>query len=328
MNPIAYARASDAAGAISTTEANLRAHYIAGGTNLVDLMKDDVARPTTLVDITTLPMREIRTDTHGSVWLGALATMADVADDAAVQRDFPFVSQALLQSASAQLRNMATIGGNVLQRTRCSYFRDVSQPCNKRQPGSGCTAIGGENRFHAVIGTSAHCICSHPSDLAVALLAAGGRVHTRSSSVTRTIPIERFYVLPGERPDIETTLAPGELIEAIELPASAAARNSTYLKVRDRASYEFALVSVAAALELDGGTIRSARVALGGVAPVPWRAHAIEALLTGAPATNATFDRAGAAASVGMHGYGKNDYKLPLIRNAVTLALQTVGGMA
>jgi xanthine dehydrogenase YagS FAD-binding subunit len=233
-----------------------------------------------------------------------------------------------LQSASAQLRNMATIGGNVMQRTRCSYFRDVSQPCNKRQPGRGCSAIGGENRFHSVIGTSAHCICSHPSDLAVALVASGALVHTRTSHGTRVIPIDRFYVLPGDRPNIETTLEPGELIEAIELPVSAAARNSTYLKVRDRASYEFALVSVAAALEIAGGTIRSARVALGGVAPVPWRAHAIEALLTGAPATPATFARAGAAASDRMHGYGKNDYKLPLIRKAVGLALQTVGGAA
>jgi xanthine dehydrogenase YagS FAD-binding subunit len=291
-------------------------------------MKDDVARPATLVDITAVPMRDIRSDAYGNVRLGALATMADVADAAAVKQNFPFVSQALLQSASAQLRNMATIGGNVMQRTRCSYFRDVSQPCNKRQPGRGCSAIGGENRFHSVIGTSPHCICSHPSDLAVALVASGALVHTRTSRGTRVIPIDRFYVLPGDRPNIETTLEPGELIEAIELPVSAAVRNSTYLKVRDRASYEFALVSVAAALEIAGGTIRSARVALGGVAPVPWRAHAIEALLTGAPATPATFERAGAAASDGMRGYGKNDYKLPLIRNAVALALQTLGGAA
>jgi xanthine dehydrogenase YagS FAD-binding subunit len=327
MNPTSFARATDAPSAIATAEADRRATYVAGGTNLIDLMKDDVARPVTLIDITSLPMNGI-TANATSVRLGALSTMADVADAPAVKANFPAVSQALLLSASAQLRNMATIGGNVLQRTRCSYFRDVSQPCNKRHPGNGCSAIGGENRFHSVIGTSAHCICSHPSDFAVALLTTGARVHTRTSTGTRVIAIDDLHVLPGDRPDIETVLQPGELIEAIELPLSAHARNATYLKVRDRASYEFALVSVAAALEVTNGTIRTARVALGGVAPKPWRAHHVEAALVGAPANAATFAHAASLATRGMHGYGKNDFKIPLTRNAVQQALQTVGGVA
>ena len=327
MNPVTYARAADTASALAAAEGDARAFYIAGGTNVVDLMKDDVARPTMLVDITALPMHDI-TSTATGVRLGALATMADVADAPLVQTNFPVVSQALLQSASAQLRNMATIGGNVLQRTRCSYFRDVSQPCNKRRPGLGCAAIGGENRFHSVIGTSSHCICSHPSDFAVALMTVDAVVHTRTSTLTRAIPIADLHVLPGDRPDVETTLHQGELVEAIELPMSAHARNSIYLKVRDRASYEFALVSVAAALETSDGVIRSARVALGGVAPKPWRAYDVEKTLIGAPANAATFARAGEVAARGMRGFGKNDFKLPLTRNAVTHALRTVGGVA
>jgi xanthine dehydrogenase YagS FAD-binding subunit len=327
VNPVAYARPSDRAEALAATEGDRRAAYIAGGTNIVDLMKDDVAQPATLIDITALPLDDITPSATG-IRLGALATMADVADAAAVRANFPVVSEALLLSASAQLRNMATIGGNVLQRTRCSYFRDVSQPCNKRQPGVGCSAIGGENRYHAVIGTSPHCICSHPSDLAIAFLTVNARVHTRSSSGTRTIAFEDLHVLPGDRPDIETTLQPGELIEAIELPLSAHARRSAYLKVRDRASYAFALVSVAAALEITSGVIRTARVALGGVAPKPWRAYDVEAALTGRPATTATFARAAAVASHGMHGYGHNDYKIPMIRSAVAHVLQTAGDRA
>jgi xanthine dehydrogenase YagS FAD-binding subunit len=327
MNPIAFARATDAAGALATAEPGSHAAYIAGGTNVIDLMKDDVEKPATLIDITALPMRDIRVGTD-SIVLGALATMADVADAAAVKTNFPVVSEGLLLSASAQLRNMATIGGNVLQRTRCAYFRDVSQPCNKREPGKGCSAIDGENRFHSVIGTSEHCICSHPSDFAAALTAVDALVHTRTLTGTRIIPIGDLYVLPGDRPNIENVLAPGELIEAIELPMSAHARNSTYLKVRDRASYEFALVSVAAALETTNGTIRTARVVLGSVAPKPWRAHDVEVALVGRPATAETFAHAATIASNGMRGFGHNDYKIPLARNTVAQALQTIGGVA
>jgi xanthine dehydrogenase YagS FAD-binding subunit len=260
--------------------------------------------------------------------LGALASMADVADSPIVRLNYPVVSQALLASASPQLRNMATIGGNVLQRTRCAYFRDMAQPCNKRKPGKGCAALGGENRYHSVIGTSEHCICSHPSDFATALLTVDAIVHTRGITGHRAIPIDSLYVLPGDRPDIENVLHPGELIEAIELPPSALARTSSYLKVRDRASYEFALVSVAAALRIESGMVREARIALGSVAPKPWRAHDVEAALVGNPATAATFAAAAEIAVRGMQGHGKNDFKIPLTRAAVRTALATTGGLA
>jgi xanthine dehydrogenase YagS FAD-binding subunit len=290
-------------------------------------MKDDVERPRLLVDISGLPLRDIARTPDG-VRLGALTTMADAADAASVRTGFPVVSQALLAGASPQLRNMATLGGNLLQRTRCAYFRDVSQPCNKRKPGLGCAAIGGQNRMHAVIGTSDHCICTHPSDLAVALLAVDATVRVRGADGSRSIPIERFYVLPGATPNVENVLAWGDLIEAIELPASAHAANSTYLKVRDRAAYEFALVSAATALDVQGGRIRGARVALGGVAPVPWRSHTAEAALVGQPATGATFSSAGRAAASGMRGYGYNDFKLELTQRCVTTALESLGATA
>ena len=327
MNPFRYAEATDATMAVTTLQGNRGMRYIAGGTNILDLMKDDVEQPTLLLDITHLPLHSIAAGPHG-VRLGALATMADVADAPAVKSGFPVVSAALLAGASPQLRNMATIGGNIMQRTRCAYFRDVSQACNKRAPGRGCAAIGGQNRNHAVIGTSDHCICTHPSDLAVALMAVDAVVHVRGAGGARAIPIEHFHVLPGDTPNRETVLEHGDLIEAIELPASAHARTSAYVKVRDRASYEFALVSVAAALDLSAGIIRSARVALGGVAPKPWRSHAAEAALVGRPATPATFAAAGIAAASGMHGYGKNDFKLTLTRRTVVRALEHAGGLA
>jgi xanthine dehydrogenase YagS FAD-binding subunit len=223
---------------------------------------------------------------------------------------------------------MATIGGNVMQRTRCAYFRDASQPCNKRAPGSGCAAIDGVNRQHAVIGGSEHCICTHPSDLAVALLAVDAVVHVRGRAGERVIPFERFHVLPGSTPQRETVLEHGDLITAVELPASAHARRSYYLKVRDRASYEFALVSVAVALDVTAGTVRSARVALGGVSPKPWRSHDAEAALTGRPATASTFTVAARAATRGMRGYGQNDFKIALTERAVARALAHAGGAA
>jgi xanthine dehydrogenase YagS FAD-binding subunit len=327
MNPFRYAQATDAGGAVTALTADRGMRYIAGGTNILDLMKDDVERPTLLLDITHLPLRGIDAGAH-SIRLGSLATMADVADAAAVKSGFPVVSQALLAGASPQLRNMATIGGNIMQRTRCAYFRDLSQACNKRAPGNGCAAIGGLNRNHAVIGTSDHCICTHPSDFAVALLTVDALVHVRGASGVRTIPIGDFHVLPGTTPSRETVLEHGDLIEAIELPHSRHARNSAYVKVRDRASYEFALVSVAAALDMTAGIIRTARVAIGGVAPKPWRSHAAEDALTGRPATAETFAAAGVAASSGMRGYGKNDFKLTLTRRTVVRALEQAGGLA
>jgi xanthine dehydrogenase YagS FAD-binding subunit len=328
VNPLRYAKANDPGEAIATVASERDARYIAGGTNVIDLMKLHVEEPAMLVDITALPMRDIAATPNGGVRIGALATMADVADSPLVGSGFPVVSQALLASASPQLRNMATIGGNVLQRTRCSYFRDTSQPCNKRKPGKGCSARAGQNRFHSVLGTSEHCICSHPSDFATALVAVDALVHTRGTFGTRTFPLDQLYVLPGDRPDIENVLRPGELIEAIELQPSAHARNSAYLKVRDRASYEFALVSVAAALAIEGGTVREARVALGSVAPKPWRARDVEALLVGKPANEATFAAAGELAIRGMRGYGHNDFKIPMTRQAVRVALAMTGGKA
>ncbi len=326
MNPLRYARPSDAREAIAAVGGERGATFVAGGTNVIDLLKLEIEPLTLLVDINALPMRAIEPTSAGGVRIGALATMADVADHPLVKSGFPVVSQALLDSASPQLRNMATIGGNVLQRTRCAYFRDRSQPCNKRKPGHGCSALFGENRMHAVIGTSDHCICSNPSDFATALLAVDALVHARSAMGTRIVPIDRLHVLPGDRPDIETILHPGEMIEAIELVPSAHARASTYLKVRDRASYEFALVSVAAALAIEGGIVREARVALGSVAPVPWRARDVEAALVGNPANDASFSHAADIAVRGMRGHGQNDYKIPLARQAVRRTLAMVGG--
>jgi xanthine dehydrogenase YagS FAD-binding subunit len=327
MIPFRFAQATDAGSAIATLQGDAGIRYIAGGTNIIDLMKDDVERPTLLLDITRLPLHAIEAGATG-VKLGSLATMADVADAPPVKSGFPVVSQALLAGASPQLRNMATIGGNIMQRTRCAYFRDTSQPCNKRSNGKGCSAIAGQNRGHAVIGTSEHCICTHPSDFAVALLAVDAIVHVRGAAGRRTIPIANFHVLPGATPSRETVLQHGDLIETIELPASALARNSYYLKVRDRASYEFALVSVAVALDVQGGMIRAARVALGGVAPKPWRSHEAEAVLVGQLPTAQIFAAAALAATAAMRGYGKNDFKITLARRSIERALGHVGGLA
>jgi xanthine dehydrogenase YagS FAD-binding subunit len=327
MKAFRYAQAHDVASAMATVAADSSAKYVAGGTNVIDLMKEYVERPSLLVDVSQLPLRGIDRTAHG-VRVGALELMSDVADHPVVTRDFPAVSQALLLSASPQLRNMATIGGNVMQRTRCAYFRDATQPCNKRSPGTGCAARGGVNRQHAVIGGSEQCICTHASDLAVALLAVDAVVHVRGRSGERAIPFEQFHVLPGATPQRETVLEHGDLITAVELPASAHARGSYYLKVRDRASYEFALVSVAAALDVAGGRIRAARVALGGVAPKPWRAHDAEAALVGKVPGTQAFAAAAQAATRGMRGYGQNDFKIALTRRAVARALAHAGGMA
>jgi xanthine dehydrogenase YagS FAD-binding subunit len=328
MNPFAYKKVNDAQVAISAVSVDPCSAYIAGGTTIIDLMKDDVLTPSILVDITSLSMRSIASTKAGGIKIGALATMADVADSPDIRAAYPLVSQALLASASPQLRNMATIGGNILQRTRCSYFRDVSQLCNKRSPGLGCAAIGGQNRSHAVIGTSDKCICVHASDLAVVLLALEAIVHVRNASGSRAVTFADLYVLPGEHPDVETTLDHGDLIEAIELPPNAFALRSSYLKVRDRASYEFALVSVAAALDVQDGAIHAARVGIGGVAPVPWRAHDVETALVGRPANENTFAEAAQLATRGMRGYGHNDFKIPLTQRSVARALHLAVGVA
>jgi xanthine dehydrogenase YagS FAD-binding subunit len=298
------------------------AKYIAGGTDLLQLAKDNVETPTRLIDLEPLPMAGIHPGAQG-LRLEPLARMADVAAHPAVVQRWPVLSQALLASASPQIRNMATMGGNLLQRTRCGYFRDTGFACNKREPGSGCPAIKGENRMHAILGVSDQCIATHPSDMAVAMLVLDATVGITGQDGTRTVPIGDFHVIPGSTPHIETVLRPGEMITAIDLPASAMAKRSYYLKVRDRASFEFALVSAAVALDLDGGTIRSVRVAAGGVGTKPWRLPGVEAALTGKQADAATLKAAAEAAGAGAKPAHMNAFKVVLLQRTVLRALQT-----
>lgn len=307
--------------------------FLAGGTTQIDLMKCEVERPARLVDISHLPGLDAIHITHDHLLLGALAKMSHVADHPQVRDAAPALADSLSLAASAQLRNMATLGGNLLQRTRCSYFRDPQgyRACNKRQPGSGCAAMDGVNRNHAVLGTSAHCIATYPGDLAVALTAFDAELHLRAvDGAVRQVPISSFFWLPGDRPDIEHDLSPGELITAIEIPASAALRRSHYLKVRDRASYEFAAASAAVGLDLaeDGRTIREARVALGGVATVPWRAREVEQALQGQPLEEAVLRRAAELATQGAVAHAHNGYKITLIPRVIARALMTAGGLA
>ena len=323
MINFSYSRAGNVAEAISTKgQANGAGRFIAGGTNLVDLLKENVERPRTVIDITRLPLATIEEGPDGGLRLGALATNADTAYHPEVQRRYPALSRAILAGASAQLRNMATNGGNLLQRTRCYYFYDVAMPCNKRVPGSGCPAIGGQNRVCGVLGTSSQCIATHPSDMCIALAALEAVVRVSGPNGERAIPFAEFHTLPGNTPEIENTLAHDEIITAIDLPKSPYAEHSVYTKVRDRASYAFALVSVAALLELDGDTIRSVRIALGGVAHKPWRLPEAEALLTGKAATKENFQPVAEALFRGARGYEHNAFKIELGKRAVVRALQ------
>ncbi|HEX3466527.1 MAG TPA: xanthine dehydrogenase family protein subunit M [Candidatus Elarobacter sp.] len=327
MRPFAYARAGSADDAVAAVSQNGAAAFLAGGTNIVDLIKIDVAHPATLVDIGSLPLAAIDALPDGSVRIGALAKMSDTADNAAVRAGAPAVSMALNLSASAQLRNMATIGGNVLQRTRCVYFRDVTQACNKRRPGSGCAAIGGDDRKMAILGTSERCIAVNPSDFSVAMLVTDATIHLHGPSGERTTPFLGFHRLADD-PSRDTNIGPGELITAISFSPTALTRNSTYLKVRDRASYEFALVSVAAALEVRNGQILDARVALGGVAHAPWRARDAEAALVGRQAALTTYAAAAEVELRGAKARRLNGFKIGLARNAMMRALAAVGGAA
>ena len=330
MIDFGYRRATSAADATFSGAGALQtARFLAGGTTLVDLMKLDVERPTLLVDINPLGAADPAMSTvselpNGGLRLGALARMSDVAWDARVKERYPLVSQSLLLAASGQVRNMATMAGNVLQRTRCPYFRDVATPCNKREPGSGCSAMNGVNRQHAVLGGSSNCIAVHPSDLAVALVALDAMVQVRGRAGTRSIPFGQLHLLPGAHPERETILAPGDLITAIDLPALPFAKRSLYLKVRDRASFAFALASAAVALDVQQGTIRNARVALGGVGTKPWRATAAERALIGKPPTKATFTAASAAALAGATPRKDNAFKIPLARRTLERALLEV----
>ena len=304
------------------------AEYIAGGTDMVQLLQEEVRRPGRLVSLAGLLNDRIEAGPQG-LRLGAAATMADVAAHPAVVEQYPVISEALLNSASPQVRNQATMGGNLLQRTRCPYFRDIGYTaCNKRAPGSGCAAIGGENRWHAVLGTSDNCIAANPSDLAVALVALDASIEVGGANGQRTVPLIEFHRLPGETPHIETVLEPGEVITAIEVPASPVARRSHYLKVRDRASFEFAVVSAAVALDLDGARIRQARVALGGVGTKPWRIPRVEAALAGAGLDPTALRSAAGHAAEGAQGRGHNNFKIELMQRAVVRAIETAGGRA
>jgi xanthine dehydrogenase YagS FAD-binding subunit len=290
--------------------------FLAGGTTLVDLMKLDVLTPQHVLDINALPLHGI--DARDGLRIGALERMSDVAAHPGV---YPVISRALQLSASQQLRNMASIGGNLMQRTRCSYFRDVAMPCNRREPGSGCSAIAGANRMHAVLGTSDSCVATHASDLAVALVALDAQVRLVSADGERTVALADFYRTPGDTPEVETDLRAGELISEVLVPRLDWATHSTYVKVRDRQSYEFALCSAAVALDVRDGVIVDARVAVGGVATVPWRLPAVEARLRGAPVTQASFEAAAAVAADGARPLSANGYKAPLLRRTVVRAL-------
>lgn len=321
MNNFTYTRAKDMATAVSGVSTDKEAKFIAGGTNLLDLMKVNVMRPSQLVDITRLALDKIEEIEGGGLQLGALVTNADTAYHAQVEKRYPLLSKAILAGASAQLRNMATDGGNLMQRTRCYYFYDTATPCNKREPGTGCSAMNGFNRNHAILGSSEHCIATHPSDMCVALAALEATVLVTGKNGERAIPFSEFHRLPGDTPQIDTNLKPDEIITAIELPAKGFAEHYTYLKVRDRASYAFALVSVAVALDMDGGTIREARLALGGVAHKPWRNPEAEAILSGQNATKENFQKTADAILHDAKGFGHNNFKIELAKRAIVRAL-------
>jgi xanthine dehydrogenase YagS FAD-binding subunit len=316
-----YARAQSVADAVRLIGADPAAKFIAGGTNVVDLMKYDVEKPSRLIDISRLPLRTVEETTEGGLRIGALVPNSDLAYHPLIEARYPLLASAILAGASQQLRNMASTGGNLMQRTRCAYFYDVATPCNKREPGSGCSAIEGLNRGHAILGTSESCVATHPSDMCVALRALDAAVHVTGAAGDRAIPIADFHRLPGDTPQIDTNLRPNEIITAIELPPQGFASNYSYLKIRDRLSYAFALVSVAAAVELEGNTIRQARFALGGVAHKPWRDPDAEARLTGRAPSEANFSRAADVFLRDAKGLKHNQFKIDLARRAIVRTL-------
>lgn len=322
MKDFGYLAPTDVTTAVNAIAAEPGAKFLGGGTNLVDLMREGIERPDTLIDLTRLPLTGIEELPDGTTRIGALARNSDVAAHPVIRTRYPVLAQAILMGASGQLRNMATVGGNLLQRTRCLYFYDRTTPCNKRDPGSGCAAIGGFNRMHAILGASESCIATHPSDMCVALAALDASVEVESVRGTRRIPLPEFHRLPGDSPSVETSLEPDELITAVELPPSPVATVSRYRKVRDRASYAFALVSVAAALDVRDGTVAAVRLALGGVAARPWRALEAERVLTGAPATEAEFGRAADAELAGATRQSENGFKVELARRTIVATLR------
>ena len=320
MTPFSYACAGDAPAAIRLAANARHAKYLGGGTNLVDLMRETVERPEALVDVSRLS-REIVLRDDGSILIGAAVTNTALAAHPAVRARFPLLARAILAGASGQIRNMATVGGNILQRTRCHYFYDVAARCNKRAPGAGCDAAGGHNRIHAILGASADCVATHPSDMCVALAALDAIVHLQGPDAARKLPLVDLHRLPESRPDIETVLAPHELITAVELPALFDGARAVYRKVRDRASYAFALVSVAAVLEVRHGVVGDVRLALGGVAHKPWRAWKAEAALRGQPATEASFRLAAEAELADARPLRDNAFKIELARRVITATL-------
>lgn len=321
MMPFSYERASDVKQAVGAVAAQPGARFVAGGTNLIDLMKLGIERPTRLIDISRLPLAAIEDTADGGLRIGAQVRNSDLAADSRVRRRYPLLAQALLAGASGQIRNKATTAGNLLQRTRCPYFYDPNMPCNKRQPGAGCSALLGHNRMNAILGTSEACIAAHPSDMAVAMAALEARVETLlPDGQSRSLALDELYRLPGTTPEMETQLAHGELIVAITLPPPPPGRQ-LYRKVRDRASYAFALVAVAVVVEVRDGLVRTARIALGGVAPKPWRATAAEQALLGQPPQAASFQRAADAALAGARGHGGNDFKIPLAKRTLRQVL-------
>ena len=316
-----YARATDVADAVRRIAADPAAKFIAGGTNLIDLMKGNVERPTQLIDISRLPLSKVEATADGGLRIGALVPNSDLAYHPLVGERYPVLAGAILAGASQQLRNMASTGGNLLQRTRCSYFYDTATPCNKREPRSGCSAIDGVNRMHAILGTSDACIATHPSDMCVALAILEANVWVKGAAGDRTIPFADFHRLPGDTPQRDTNLAPDEIITAVELPAEGFAANHTYLKIRDRLSYAFALVSIAVGMKLDGGRIREARFALGGVAHKPWRDTAAEAVLRGQAPSAENFRHAADVLLRDAKGFAHNHFKINLARRAMIRAL-------
>ncbi|WBO68481.1 FAD binding domain-containing protein [Streptomyces camelliae] len=321
MREFGYQRASDVAGAVALLGADPDTRFLGGGTNLVDLMKSGVERPARLVDIRELPLDDIESTPEGGLRIGATVTNGDLAAHPEVRRRYPALAQAVLAGASGQLRNMATVGGNLLQRTRCGYFTDVTKPCNKRVPGSGCPAVEGEHHNHAILGASDHCVAVHPSDMAVALTAFDAVVRFETPDGPGELPLTDFYLPVGDTPHLETALPPGALITHVTLPPAPVAANSRYRKVRERASYAFALGSLAAALDVRDGVVRDARLALGAVASRPWRAVAAERVLAGAPAGAATYEAAADAELAAARPLPHNGYKVDLIRNLVVAVL-------
>jgi len=326
MNPFHYVQTLETAASVKQVSGAPEATFLAGGTGLLDLMKLGVQTPNVLVDVRKLPLAQVEELPDGGVRLGAMARNSDVAHHPLVSERYPALSQALLAGASGQIRNMATVGGNVMQRTRCAYFRDTATACNKREPGSGCSALEGINRSHAVLGGSESCIATHPSDMCVPLAALGATVRIQGAKGERTVPFTDFHLLPGTTPQRETVLEHGELILSVDIPALPAARRSLYMKSRDRASYAFALASVAAVLEVEAGRIKNARLALGGVGTRPWRALAAEQKLVGQEPSPALYQAAAEAALEGAQPRAHNGFKVELARRLVVRALTTLGG--